>query len=199
MQDCMNSLFPPGQKDTSAEGIWVKKPAKFVVFMWRLVNSFSVLMLWGISTIDSCVLYGEEEESVSHLFFNCKFSREVLLEVYKATNQVIWKKSRILAKTSNWRDIMDGIQKFRKGAQLLEVPLGITRVISIAGEKQELEGKWAHTTCLWDLQRDHKGYSAQLWTAIRFFGQWIHGGSSYHYMGKSLQEVLAVTMVAADC
>lgn len=68
----------------------------------------------------SGLLCGEEEETISHIFFDCKFSTEVFLEAYKAINEVIRKMfgnpfPSVLGGDIRLGDIMDEIQKFRKG------------------------------------------------------------------------------------
>lgn len=117
------------------------------------------------------------QETVSYLFFNCKFSRVNLLEglqghkwgylveVWPILSNCCWWIHQI-GKYYGWDS--EGLERF----QLLEAPLGTTRghlLASLAGDKQKVEGDG-------DQQRDYKGCSTLLRPVSLIYGQWCHGG-----------------------
>jgi len=65
-------------------------------------------LFWGISTPDCCSLH-EQVETTSHIIFNWRFSREVLIEVSKACDNVLWRNSGLPLPTVNGGDIRLGV------------------------------------------------------------------------------------------
>lgn len=66
------------------DGVWnliwrVKVPLKINNFMWKLIHdclpTLLILKNRGISTFNTCPLCNEEDESTTHLFLLCSFSR----------------------------------------------------------------------------------------------------------------------------
>lgn len=155
-----------------------------------------MLRQWGISTPDTYVLCGEEEEKVSYLFFNCIFSREVAPEFYKATNEVIWKKSGLPTPYSAGVEIrlgviMDQIQNFTKGSncwRLLWAQLGaISKHLW-----QERNSRWGLSTDggFWSKAVTAASSSALalivwlvVWPESLISEHLFHGSPSYHNLG----------------
>ena len=70
------------QKRPTWKTIWqVKIMSKVKYFIWRLLNGFlsvcAEFMKKGIQIINMCPVYGEQNESLFHVFFACKLSCEV--------------------------------------------------------------------------------------------------------------------------
>lgn len=70
-----------------------------------MINSFMFLKQRGIPTPDWCVLCGEQVETTGHIFFNYRFSREVLIDISKACDNVLWRKAELPPPTIDGRDI----------------------------------------------------------------------------------------------
>lgn len=51
----------------------------------------SKLKGWGIQVQSICLLCGQEDKTIWHLFFNCSYTRFFLIKVTELLNQLIWK------------------------------------------------------------------------------------------------------------
>lgn len=84
MKDLLLTISLPMQIDSLEAGVWTSKPTKFSEFQWRLnwgfLNTITVLRQQWIQAPSHCWLYGNNPETFSH-FFNCTFSKEVLITV----------------------------------------------------------------------------------------------------------------------
>lgn len=106
-----------------------------------------------ISTLDLCVLCGEMEETLGHIF-NCKYSREVLLDVSEAIGRLLWKMSSLRISSLRVGDIMEEIQKIWKN------PTARGSSDIYGRKEQEMEGERAKTTVR-DQQGDYQGHPPQ--------------------------------------
>lgn len=82
--------------------IWPHMPTKFSIFLWKIksrqTTTFTMLSAWDVQVHTLCplsVLCVKKDELTSHLFFNCEYSRFVLLKVTEFLNHAIWKISNI--------------------------------------------------------------------------------------------------------
>ena len=74
--------------------IWkVKLPLKILTFIWKTLHDnlpvFANLNKRGIPTSNRCLMWDEEEETITHLFLQCPFAR------------VVWHGSILEIRTSN--------------------------------------------------------------------------------------------------
>lgn len=102
----MEKLRESGQKVDWHNLVWGKSfVPRLAVILWLLcqkrLNSKDRLKRWGIKIEDgTCVLCQEEEESMDHLFFSCKFTGAVWRKIqqlclvyrggYKRSDELQW-------------------------------------------------------------------------------------------------------------
>lgn len=98
--------------------IWSRKPTKFSIFLWRLrwgfSPSFRTFKQWGLQAPDLCFLCVEQEETVGHLFFNCPYSKMVIIDMSTATGHALWNKVNSPALTATEGLFWKLIQLFSK-------------------------------------------------------------------------------------
>lgn len=69
-------------------------PTKFSIILWRIRCGFLTTFSKGnqvINTQTVCLLCQNEDDAISHLFFNCKYTRKVVLAIVDTLGQSIWK------------------------------------------------------------------------------------------------------------
>ena len=123
LQRFCEALATPRQPDPLAKGIWSKKPTKYSVFLWRLrwghLPSFTTLRLWGVPAPSLCILCNQEPETIGHIFFNCPFSRHILIACSEYTNHIVWRNMNLqVPQVGDIRfgDVLDCIQSLRSGS-----------------------------------------------------------------------------------
>lgn len=57
---------------------------------WNFFNSFKIIQVWGLNIQITCLLCGEEEKTISQIYFNCPYSR-TLLSATEALISAIWR------------------------------------------------------------------------------------------------------------
>lgn len=72
-------------KDPPTKGFWSHMATKYSIIFGRNKNrqlkTLSTLHAWGVQVPSTCLHCGKEDETISLLFFNCEFTRSLLLKV----------------------------------------------------------------------------------------------------------------------
>lgn len=61
----------------------------------EIIETFDKLRLFGVSCLDACVFCNNEEETLSHFFSNCSFSKELWLTFIECMSFVAKEKQTI--------------------------------------------------------------------------------------------------------
>ena len=129
----VESIRDRKHKDMLAEGIWSKMPTKFSILLWRVkwdhLNTFRKLRNWRVQVPPACLLCNLEDETRSHLFFNCFYSRSLLIPLAEHLDFAFWKIMNIPVPTQSSPDIRLG--------DLTEVAQKITRYSPPLGVNME--------------------------------------------------------------
>lgn len=79
-----------------------------------------MLRQWGLQAPALYLLCGEKKEIFSHLFYNCNYSRKVLMTGLDATEQTPWKQANTPTPRRGdllmTEDLMETLQKFSEGS-----------------------------------------------------------------------------------
>lgn len=81
----VDTIRPEGIVQVESIGIWSKMPPKLSILLLRIksksLHTFIRLRALGINLQTTGHLCETEEESIQHLFFNCMYTRDLLLSV----------------------------------------------------------------------------------------------------------------------
>lgn len=95
-----------------------------VICLWRArlnkLNCFNRLHRWGSSVLDRYVLCDCEDETTAHIFFNCRYSRQVYMELLHDQHTLCAIPRMVVPFLSmgglRLGNIIDGINSFTKGS-----------------------------------------------------------------------------------